>query len=136
MLKLLGILFVCLKLALSLGKFSFEFNWNELLIDYSRFWWLEIKSTDYIQAGRPAILECAPGFIIFVSRTEHRVIDKPHCKGVDERCDYYTSKCNGLQNCHPLVEMKTHKIGIFRTDCTFVSNMTKIFYSCVPSKLP
>ncbi len=57
-----------------------------------------------------------------------------HCIGHDETCDYYKSRCNGLQDCHVKVERRQHQIGVFGGNCDFESNIAKIFYSCVSSK--
>ena len=104
-----------------------------------------------------AELSCPKDHIIFVSRIDYKYtsgqcIDYDDansylqnnnlddgsledCIGIESQNDYYTTRCNGQQNCFIKIEKRQHKTGFYGTNCDFESNMANIYYICIPSKL-
>lgn len=110
----------------------------------------ELKASDYHCANSYVSLQCSQDHVIFVTSSEHVYrsgqcyddeVDyetgpsQSHCIGYDETCDYYKSRCNGLQDCHVKVEKRQHQKGVFGGNCNFESNIAKVFYSCVPKEM-
>ena len=122
------------------------------LIDF--FYEIEVLSTNYTCANSIAELYCPKEYSIFISRIEYKYtsgqcIDYDDttnylnnddsslddCIGIEPQSEYYSTRCNGQQNCYVQVKKKTQKIGFSGTNCDFESNMANIFYACIPSKL-
>lgn len=115
---------------------------------------IEIHSTNYTCANTLAELSCPKDYIIFVTRIEYKYtsgqcidyddaqgyMSSPltsdnldDCVGVDSHNEYFTSRCNGQQNCFVEIKKKSHLTGHAGTNCDFESNMANVYYACVPS---
>ena len=114
---------------------------------------LSHKTTGYHCVNSYATLQCSKDHVIFVSRSEHRyssgqcfedeeidyngggLVSQAHCLGVDESCEYYSGRCNGLRNCNVKIEKRSHQVGVYGGNCNFDSNVVNVYYTCVPCKL-